>query len=79
MAIKPPKNVENEVLIFTPGVNMPITKEPNVILALSKKKSHTALDLSFNIIKGKFTTAEASCQAAKGQEIMPVGAVKSRN
>jgi hypothetical protein len=70
VAIKPLKNVEIGVLTITPGAKMPTTKEPKVILALSKKKSDTILDLSFISIKNKFTTIEANCQGVKGQEKM---------
>ena len=47
---------------------MPTTREPNVILELSKKKSDTMLDLSFISIQNKFTTVEANCQGVKKQE-----------
>jgi len=67
---KPLRNVEKGVLTVTPGAKTPTTKEPNVILALSKKKSDTTLDLSFISIKNKFTTVESDCQGAKGQEIL---------
>ena len=68
---KPLKNVEKGVLTVAPGAKIPTTREPNVILELSKKKSDTTLDLSFNIIKDKFTTANTSCQAVSSHVILP--------
>ena len=65
---KPLKNVEKGVLTVAPGAKMPTTREPNVILELSKKKSDTMLDLSFISIEDKFTTVEANCQGVKRQE-----------
>ena len=47
---KPIKNVIQGILGAIPGANRLMTKEPNVIFAVSKKKSQVTLDLSlFNI------------------------------
>lgn len=62
---KPLKNVEKGVLTVAPGAKIPTTREPNVILELSKKKSDTTLDLSFISIKNKFTTVDVDCQCEK--------------
>ena len=57
---------------------MPTTKEPNVILAVSKKKSDTILDLSFISIKDKFTTIDGDCQGAKGHKKVTRGHMEAR-
>ena len=67
---KPSENAPHELLNVIPGAKAFITKEPSVSFAPSKKKSQVTLDLSFSIIKHKFTTMVMNCQGEKRQKIV---------